>query len=188
MLSNGVTVFQMVLTVVLQDVFVSTDLVNQSLRFLGPIAKNFNGTNYYLFDFYQGLPTQTVLVDGVQVLGKGGIAYFLAFLIPLALAQIINFFAQRNITFKSKSNPWIAAGWYFIAWILITLISNALLGLYQGPLYTLLIVTWNMGSFGNVLGGLLVSFVQCIISFWVFFPIFKVIFPSVKKDQKVEIK
>jgi putative flippase GtrA len=186
MLSNGVTVYQMILTVILQAWFQNTNLVNQSFRILGPIAKNYNGTNYYLFDYYQGLPSVKVLVDGVTVYGKGGLAYFLAFLIPLATAQIINYFAQRNITFKSKSNPWIAAFWYLIAWVAITLISNALLGLYQAPLYTLLSITWGWGQAGETVASLVVSFIQCLISFWVFFPIFKFIFPSGKKEKEAK--
>lgn len=46
-------------------------------------------------------------------------------------------------------------------------------GLYQ---------PWLYGVIGEELGGLLASLLQCIISFWVFYPIFKLIFP--KKTQK----
>ncbi len=188
MLSNGVTVYQMVLTLILQNVLKGTNLVDIAIRFLGPIGRNFNGTNYYLFDYYAGQTNELVQVDGMSVYGKGGLAFFLAFLVPLATAQIINFFVQRRITFKSRTNPWIAAAWYFVAWVLITLISNILLGLYQGPLYTLLVNTWGWGDVGENIAGLVVTFIQSCISFWVFFPIFKIIFKNYGQKDEVSGK
>ena len=50
------------------------------------------------------------------------------------LAQCINFPLQRNITFKSKGNPVYQAIWYFIAWVVISLICNGCNNLWM-PLF-----------------------------------------------------
>jgi putative flippase GtrA len=76
------------------------------------LGHNFDGSAYYVFDYGAGS-----LASG----GGGGIGYFLAVQITLGIAQIINFFAQRNITFKSNSNIWKAAFWYVVAYMVITL-------------------------------------------------------------------
>ena len=49
----------------------------------------------------------------------GGLGYFISYEAGSFLAQCINFPLQRNITFKSKGNPFYQALWYFIAWIVI---------------------------------------------------------------------
>jgi putative flippase GtrA len=108
--------------------------------------------------------------------GGGGLAYFLAVQITLAVAQVINFFAQRNITFKSKTNVWRAAFWYVVAYFVISLGAAALQGLYKAPVYNLLMNTWHMGAVGETVADVITMFINSAISFWVFFPIFKVIF------------
>ena len=82
------------------------------------------------------------------------------------------------MTFKSKSNPWIAALWYLIAYVTITLISAALLGLYKKPIFDF------FGSTFEWLANIIVVLINCSISFWVFYPIFKLIFPKEKSEQK----
>ena len=67
--------------------------------------------------------------------GGGGLAYFLAVQITLLIAQIINFFLQRNVTFKSNTSMATAALWYFIAYIIITFAAAALQGFYKAPIY-----------------------------------------------------
>lgn len=162
--SNAVTIIQMILQIALSAILLKTALVNINFQHLAvPGATNFvTGGQYYIFDFQAGS-------DG------GGLAFFLATYITIAIAQVINFFLQRNITFKSKSNPWIAALWYFIAFVAITLISSALLGLYKKPIFDLL------GSSFEWLANIIVVIINCAISFWVFYPIFKVIFPKENK-------
>ena len=110
--------------------------------------------------------------------GGGGLAYFLAGQIAMAIAQIINFFAQRNVTFKSNSNIWKAAFWYVIAYLIISIGAAALQGLYKEPIYNLLMNTWGMGSAGEVMADFITMIINCAISFWVFFPIFKIIFKN----------
>lgn len=166
MLSNGITLLQMILMPLLKKIFELTNLVNTNFQIL-QIGHNFDGSAYYVFNYAEG-----ALSSG----GGGGLAYFLAVQIAMAVAQIINFFAQRNITFKSKGNIWKAAFWYLIAYIVISIGAGALQGLYKAPIYNLLMNTWGMGSLGETLADFITMIINCAISFWVFFPIFKVIF------------
>jgi putative flippase GtrA len=114
----------------------------------------------------------------------GGLAYFLAVQITLAIAQVINFFTQRNITFKSNSSIGKAAFWYVLAYIIITLTAGALQGLYKAPIYRFLIGT--MSAAGETLADIITMIINSAISFWVFFPIFKVIFKNKPEAQKQE--
>lgn len=164
-LSSGMTVLQLIMMPVIKWIFGMTELVNTGFQVL-PLGTNFDGSPYFMFDYAAGaLPA-----------GGGGLAYFLAVQITLAIAQIINFFAQRNITFKSNSSPWTAAFWYTLAYIVITFGAAALQGVYKGPVYELLIDTWGLGGTGEALADVVTMLINAIISFWVFFPIFKVIF------------
>ncbi|GIP59823.1 hypothetical protein QNH46_05405 [Paenibacillus woosongensis] len=165
-LSNGITVLQLVLMPVFKSLFAKTALVNTSFQVL-QFGHNFDGSAYYVFDYAAGS-----LTTG----GGGGLAYFLAVQITLAIAQIINFFAQRSITFKSNSNIWQAAFWYVVAYIVITIGAAAAQGFYKAPIYNLFINTWEMGAVGETTADVITMIINSAISFWVFFPIFKVIF------------
>ncbi|MDR1078122.1 MAG: hypothetical protein LBL55_05610, partial [Propionibacteriaceae bacterium] len=166
-LSNGVTVLQLALMPILKAAFSHTGLIDQSFQ-IGQIGTNLNGSPYYIFDYAAGaLPA-----------GGGGLAYFLAVETTLLIAQVINFFAQRNITFKSNSSITKAALWYAIAYVAITLIAAALQGLYKAPIYHLLIDSWGRGAAGGTIADVVTMIINSTISFWVFFPIFKVIFRS----------
>lgn len=173
MLSNGVTVLQLVMMPLFKGMFEQTALITTNFQVF-QIGQNFDGSPYFVFDYASGL-----LASG----GGGGLAYFLAVQITLAIAQVINFFAQRNITFKSNTNPWVAAMWYFIAYIVITLVAAALQGLYKAPIYELLINTWSWGKTGETTADVITMIINAAISFWVFFPIFKVIFKQEVKAQ-----
>ena len=166
MLSNGITVLQFVLMPAFKALFSQTALVTTSFQVF-QIGHNFNGSVYYIFDYAAGS-----LASG----GGGGLAYFLAVQITIAIAQIINFFAQRSITFKSNSNIWTAAFWYVIAYVVITIGAAAAQGFYKAPIYDLLMNTWAMGSFGETTADVVTMTINSAISFWVFYPIFKVIF------------
>lgn len=167
-LSNGITVLQMILMPVLKGVFEQTSLVNTSFQILN-VGNNFDGTPYYVFNYAKGS-----LASG----GGGGLAYFLAVQISMAIAQVINFFAQRNVTFKSNGSVKKAAFWYVIAYLIITVGAAALQGLYKAPIYNLLMNTWGMGVTGETIADFVTMIINSAISFWVFFPIFKVIFKS----------
>lgn len=171
LLSNGVTVLQLLLMPLIKYLFDFTSLVHVDFTVLN-IGNNYDGTPYYVFHYVAGR-----ISDG----GGGGLAYFLAVQITLGIAQVINFFAQRNITFKSNTNPWKAAVWYLIAYILITIIAAALQGLYKAPIYYLLINKWNLGKFGETSADVITMIINAAISFWVYFPILKIIFKQNKE-------
>ncbi|SCJ55345.1 GtrA-like protein [uncultured Flavonifractor sp.] len=166
MLSNGITVLQMIIMPLFKSLFGMTDLVNTTFQIL-PVGHNFDGSVYYIFNYPAG-----AIADG----GGGGLAYFLAVQVTLLIAQVINFFAQRNVTFKSKSSMGKAACWYLVAYVAITLIAAALQGLYKAPVYQFFMETLNMGAAGETTADLITMLINCIISFWVYFPILKIIF------------
>ncbi|KQR37481.1 hypothetical protein [Microbacterium sp. Leaf159] len=114
-------------------------------------------------------------------------AYFLAVQLTLAISQVANFFAQRNITFKSNTNPWWAALWYAVAYVVISFAAAALQGLYKGPVYELLITTWGMGSAGEAVADVLTMLINALISCAVFFPIFKLIFRRTPDETTIDI-
>lgn len=97
-LSNGITVLQLVLMPAFKAVFAHTSLVDTAFQFL-PVGVS-HGHTVFLFDYSAG---------SMSVGGGGGLAYFLAVEITLLIAQVINFFAQRNVTFKSNSSMGKAA-------------------------------------------------------------------------------
>ncbi|WP_019640562.1 hypothetical protein [Paenibacillus fonticola] len=172
-LSNGVTVLQIVVMPLFKSIFAKTALVGMNFQIL-QIGSNFDGSQYYVFDYAAG-----TLSSG----GGGGLAYFLAIQISIAMAQIINFFAQRNITFKSNSNIWKAAFWYVVAYFVISIGAAAAQGFYKAPIYNLLMNTWGMGSTGETTADVITMIINSAISFWVFFPIFKIIFKQEPAEQ-----
>ena len=111
-----------------------------------------------------------VLYDaaGNVVIG-GGLGYLIAMLVGSFLAQCINFPLQRNITFRSHGNPWYQAMWYFVAWVVITLIVNSINCVWVAVASQLL-PGWlyNVGT-TVLMGG---------ISMVIFFFVFKIIFPE----------
>lgn len=173
-ISNGVTVLQMILMPVFKGIFVHTGLMDINFQ-LWPVGREADGSTYYIFNYAAG---------ALDAGGGGGLAYFLAVQITMAIAQVINFFLQRNVTFKSKGNVYKAAMWYVIAYIIITLSAAALQGWYKEPIYTLFIHTWNMGKKGETIADLITMIINCIISFWVYYPILKIIFHEDKGGEK----
>ena len=155
-LSNGITVLQLALMPLIKWLFGMTPLVDTAFQ-VWPIGSNPDGSQYFVFDYAAGpLPG-----------GGGGLAYFLAVQITLLIAQVINFFAQRNITFKSTSSVAKAATWYAIAYVVITLVAAALQGLYKTPIYDLFIETWGLGGTGETLADVVTMIINAAISFWV---------------------
>jgi putative flippase GtrA len=171
MLSNGVTVLQMIMMPAFKSLFGMTSLVDTNFQIL-QVGHNFDGSLYYVFNYASG-----ALTNG----GGGGLAYFLAVQITMGIAQVINFFAQRNVTFKSNTSILKAALWYVIAYIIITIGAAALQGLYKAPIYQFFIERLEFGGIGETIADIITMIINCAISFWVFFPIFKVIF---KKEEK----
>ncbi len=105
-----------------------------------------------------------------------GLGNFIAFEIAVFTAQVINFPLQRNITYRSKGNPYYQAMWYFIGWVLISIATNALWGIIN-PL--MMMWGWN-----DVVMGLIKTVITGGLSMLVFFFIFMIIFPNVDKVAK----
>lgn len=162
-ISNGVTVLQMIMMPLIKYIFGMTDLVN--IGFQTMQVGTVGGSPYYVFDYAAG---------AIELGGGGGLAYFLAVQSTMAVAQIINFFLQRNVTFKSNTSVVKAALWYVLAYLLISVGAAALQGFYKDPIYRFF--QEMMGTAGITLADFVTMLINCAVSFWVFFPIFKVIF------------
>jgi putative flippase GtrA len=175
--SNAVTILQLVLMPLFKGIFDGTSLVSLPFQIF-PVGYNVDGSRYYIFNYAAG----AIAPDGTG----GGLAYFLAVQITLAIAQVINFFAQRNITFKSKGSIGRAAFWYVAAYVLITLAAGALQGLYKAPIYHFLMNA--LSALGETIADVITMIINSAISFWVFFPIFKLIFKSRGQSPGAEVK
>ncbi len=170
LVSNGVTMLQMVLMPVFRNIFGMTALVDTNFQ-IWHVGANLDSTPYYIFDYAAGR---------FSAGGGGGLAYFLAVETTMGIAQIINFFLQRNVTFKADNSAVKAAMWYVIAYIIITIGAAALQGLYKAPVYNLFMKGFKLGAAGETIADVITMLINSAISFWVFFPIFKIIF----KDDK----
>lgn len=178
LLSNGVTAMQLALMPIFRWGFATfTGLTDVGFQAF-PVGSNVDGSQYYMFDYAAG-----ALPDG-----GGGLAYFLAVQITLLIAQVINFFLQRNITFKSNTSIWVAAFWYTLAYVVITFIAAAAQGFYKAPIYDFFMVTLEWGSTGSVVADVITMIINSGISFWVFYPIFKVIFRQVPVKAEVAVE
>ena len=111
--------------------------------------------------------------SGAVMIG-GGLGYFISYEVGSFLAQCINFPLQRNITFKSHGNPVYQAIWYFIAWIVISLICNGFNNLWMP-----IAVVYVSPAGYNIL----VTFITGGVSMVIFFFVFKIIFPEGEKKK-----
>lgn len=175
--SNGITLLQLVIMPLFKQLFDQTSLINTNFQ-VGQIGTAVGGSPFYIFNYAAGS-----LASG----GGGGLAYFLAIQITLAIAQIINFFVQRKVTFKSNGSVGKAIFWYIIAYVIITIGAAALQGFYKVPVYNFFMNTLAMGSTGEVIADVITMIINSAISFWVFFPIFKVIFKDPSPTEKVKV-
>lgn len=175
LLSNGITLLQLAMMPILRNIFNNTNLVNIPLQ-LFPIGRNIDGSQYYIFNYAAG----PITTSGTG----GGLAYFLAVQISLAIAQIINFFAQRKVTFKSNGSIGKAAFWYILAYIAITFVAGAAQGLYKAPIYGFFMN--HMGSSGETIADIITMIINSAILLWIFFPIFKLIFKEGEKPESIQ--
>lgn len=106
--------------------------------------------------------------EGAVMIG-GGLGYFISYETGAFLAQCINFPLQRNITFKSRGNVAWQGMWYFIAWVLISLICNSINNLWM-PIAAAYVAP--------AVYNLLVTFITGGVSMTIFFFVFKIIFPE----------
>ena len=91
------------------------------------------------------------------------------------VAQCINFPLQRNITFKSHGNVAYQAMWYFIAWIVISLICNGFNNLWM-PIAAAYVAP--------AVYNILVTIITGGVSMVIFFFVFKIIFPEGEAKKK----
>ncbi len=123
-----------------------------------------------------GIFNEPVLYDELgNVMVGGGLGNFIAFEIAVFTAQCINFPLQRNITFKSKGNPYYQAMWYFIGWILVSIFVNAVWGFLN-----IFCVYWR---FVPALTSFIKTNLTGFISMAVFFFVFKIIFSDAPKKE-----
>lgn len=127
-----------------------------------------------------GWPNVPVEVAGGQpyiIFGDvKGLGYFIAFEISVFIAQCINFPLQRNITYRSHGNPWYQAMWYFIGWVLVSVFTNAVWGIFN-----CFIVNW---GWHDAVSSIIKTFLTGGVSMVIFFFIFLVIFPDNEKVAK----
>lgn len=128
-------------------------------------------------EFTWSLLGYNVLRDSVTdaVVIGGGLGYFISYETGSFIAQCINFPLQRNITFKSHGNPLYQALWYFIAWIVISLVCNGF-----NNLWVPLAAAYTSPAVYNIL----VTFITGGVSMIIFFFVFKIIFPEGEAKKK----
>ena len=170
---NGITVLQLLLMPIFRSLFETTALQDMTFQMF-QVGSNLDGSPFYIFNYTAG----KILPDG----SGGGLAYFLAVQITLAIAQVLNFFVQRNVTFKHKGSVLKAAMWYVLAYVAITFVAGAAQGIYKAPIYSFLMGVW--GNFGESVADVTTMIINSAISFWVFFPIFKIIFKNKEVAEK----
>ena len=64
--------------------------------------------------------------DAGQAIVGGGLGYFIAYMIAMAIGEIINFPIQKNFVFRSKGNLGKQIVWYVLAFIVINCIVNSI--------------------------------------------------------------
>ena len=168
--SNGVTIWQYLVMLFLPHAF---GLELAAKEFVWPQV------TYTLFgkELTWGIFNELVKYgpEGNVVIG-GGLGNFIAFEIAVFTAQCINFPLQRNITFKSKGNVWFQMMWYFIAWILISLLCNAITSIWIGLA--------SQVGLPDAIYQILTTFITGGVSMVIFFFVFKIIFPEGEASKR----
>ena len=166
--SMGVTVFQYLVFTFLPGIL---GIGLAGTEFMWPkVSMNLFGVK-----FTWSLLGYNVLRDATgNILIGGGLGYFISYELGSFLAQCINFPLQRNITFKSHGNPVYQAIWYFVAWVVISLICNGFNNLWM-PVAAAYVApaVYNM----------LVTIITGGVSMVIFFFVFKIIFPEGKAES-----
>ena len=143
-------------------------IFNEPAQFVDAAGKTFQA--------YTETEVQLMLANPALTLKAGGLGNFIAFEIAVFTAQCINFPLQRNITYKSKGNPYFQALMYFVGWVGVSILTNAIWGI-ANPL----LLSWNMP---DVVIGLLKTFLTGGVSMFIFFFIFLLIFPNLENSAK----
>lgn len=172
--SMGVTILQYIVFTFMPEIL---GIKYAGIEFMWPKKE----INILGVDFTWSLLGYNVLYDtaGNVAIG-GGLGYFISYEAGSFLAQCINFPLQRNITFKSKGNIYFQAIWYFIAWIMISLVCNGINNLWM-PVASAYV--------SPRIYNILVTFITGGVSMVIFFFVFKIIFPEgeVQKSKNEKI-
>ena len=102
-----------------------------------------------------------------NVIIGGGLGAAIANWVAPFIAQCINFPLQRNITFKSHGNVAFQIFWYFVAWVLISLITGGLTNLFKPVIVDHL----GTGVF-SLIQTVIIGGVSMVVMFFVFMIIF----------------
>lgn len=163
--SMGVTVLQYLIFTFL-PYLLGTELAG--IEFMWPqIPISFAGIDYR----WNILGYEVVRNSAGEVMIGGGLGYFISYEVGTFIAQCVNFPLQRNITFKSHGNILWQILWYFIAWVLISIICNGINGLWM-PIA--------QNYFSPSVYNLLVTFITGGVSMFIYFFVYKIIFPEGK--------
>lgn len=172
--SQGVTIFQFLVFIIMPHIL-GIGLAGTQWLFPGVELTIFGVTFPYSF-----LGEVVAKVDDVVVIG-GGLGFTISYWTGTFLAQCINLPLQRNITFKSNGNFWYQAMWYFIGWVLLSLVTGAFKGIWK----PLLNHWWGAGSIWVTLVDTVVMGGVAMI---IFYFIFLVIFPDPIKTAESTAK
>lgn len=161
--SEGVTIYQYIV-----------------MTFL-PFAFGYDPNNYTAWGW---APFEILGVPCTLFGDAKGFGTFLAYQISGLTAQCINFPLQRNITYKSKGNPWWQAMWYLIGYVLVNLVAMSLIW----GVCNCFLIAWNIP---DAIIGLVKTVLTGGVAMAVFFVIFLIIFPDLEKmaanaEKKVE--
>ncbi len=165
--SEGVTIFQILVLIFLPQLL---GLELAATEFMFPKVPITIGEFSYNWSF---LGNEIAYNTAGEVIIGGGLGYFIAFKIATFLAQCINFPLQRNITYKSKGNPYYQAMWYFIGWLLINFACDAINNLWL-PLAN--------HYLNPAISAILAMIAQGGVAMVIFYFIFMIIFPDLEKE------
>lgn len=131
LVSNLITIIRGILVTLLEPVF----------GFLGKGAVGFPDLTLNLF----GVEFSWYIIGASEE--QGGAAYFASFLIALWVCEVINFFMQRKFVFRSNGNMGRQAILYFLAFLVVTCIVNAVSNLWIGVAsYFVPPLVYNLGT------------------------------------------
>jgi putative flippase GtrA len=109
LVSNAITVLKALALLVLPEVF----------AFLGSRDFGFPGLGLELF----GVPFRWYIIG--YSAEAGGLAYFTAYVTAMVAGEVVNFFLQRRLVFRSHGNILVQAVWYTAAFCVVTCVVNS---------------------------------------------------------------
>jgi putative flippase GtrA len=109
LVSNGITVFKALALMFLPRMF----------AFLGTGDFGFPGIQMELL----GIPFKWYIIG--YSAEAGGLAYFTAYVTAMVAGEVVNFFLQRRLVFRSNGNILVQAVWYTAAFCVVTCVVNS---------------------------------------------------------------